>query len=113
MENFNGILIATTNLANSLDMAFERRFLFKIKFHKPDASIRAKIWKSKLPFLSSIDCKILAKNFDFSGGQIENVLRKNEMHEVIHGNKLSLENLMAFCNEETLVNKKVKVGFIK
>lgn len=30
MENFDGILIATTNLTNNLDKAFERRFLFKM-----------------------------------------------------------------------------------
>lgn len=32
MERLEGIMIATTNLANNLDAAFERRFLFKIKF---------------------------------------------------------------------------------
>lgn len=35
MENLDGILIATTNLADNLDGAFERRFLFKIRFDKP------------------------------------------------------------------------------
>ncbi|MBM3185320.1 MAG: AAA family ATPase, partial [Bacteroidetes bacterium] len=35
LENFKGIFIATTNLAENLDKAFDRRFLFKIKFQKP------------------------------------------------------------------------------
>ena len=34
MEDLNGILIATTNLATNLDSAFERRFLYKIEFEK-------------------------------------------------------------------------------
>src|SRR5690606_12267088 len=42
MENFEGILMATTNLANSLDAAFERRFLFKVPFKKPAKKVRAK-----------------------------------------------------------------------
>lgn len=112
-ENFEGILIATTNLVNNLDAAFERRFLFKIHFPKPDIAIRAKIWKSKLAFLNSKDCSILAENFDFSGGQIDNILRKNEIHEMIHGEKRSLDNLLAFCSEESLNSNKVKIGFIK
>ena len=113
MENFEGILIATTNLANNFDKAFERRFLFKIHFQKPDVSIRSKIWKSKLPFLASEDCNILAGQFDFSGGQIDNVLRKNEIHEIIHGEKVTMENLVSFCSEETLVSNRVKIGFSK
>jgi AAA+ superfamily predicted ATPase len=113
LENFEGILIATTNLASNLDFAFERRFLFKIQFSKPDISIRAKIWKLKLPLLSKKDCNLLAESFDFSGGQIDNVLRKNEIHEIIHGEKVALENLLAFCSEETLVSSRVKMGFNK
>jgi SpoVK/Ycf46/Vps4 family AAA+-type ATPase len=111
LENFEGILIATTNLANNLDSAFERRFLFKIQFNKPSISIRAKIWKSKLPFLALQDCNLLAKKFEFSGGQIDNILRKNEIHQIIHGEKVSFAKLMAFCYEETLVNNRVKIGF--
>ena len=35
MENLDGIMIATTNLQQNMDKAFERRFLYKIKFDKP------------------------------------------------------------------------------
>ncbi|MBP5562334.1 MAG: AAA family ATPase [Muribaculaceae bacterium] len=40
MENLDGILIATTNLVENLDSAFERRFLYKIRFSAPDAKVR-------------------------------------------------------------------------
>ena len=36
MENFDGILIATTNLTGNIDSAFGRRFLYKIEFEKPN-----------------------------------------------------------------------------
>jgi len=111
LENFEGILIATTNLAENLDSAFERRFLFKIPFQKPDVSIRAKIWKMKLPLLSTADCKLLAEEFVFSGGQIDNIVRKNEIHQIIHGEKSTLQNLLLFCSEETLVSHRAKIGF--
>ena len=113
LENFEGILIATTNLANNLDSAFERRFLFKIQFKKPNATIRAKIWKSKFPFLKVKDCNLLADKFNFSGGQIDNILRKVEMYEVIHGDKISFDNIITFCSEETLENHILKIGYNK
>jgi Cdc6-like AAA superfamily ATPase len=113
LENFEGILIATTNLAENLDSAFERRFLFKVHFHKPSVIIRAQIWKSKLPLLNDEECNILAREYDFSGGQIDNVLRKNEIHEIIHGEKVTLSTLLAFCGEEHLANSRVKIGFSK
>ena len=111
LEDFEGILIATTNLAKNLDSAFERRFLFKILFQKPDVLIRAKIWKLKLPFLSIENSKLLAEEFDFSGGQIDNIVRKNEIHQIIYGKESTLQNLLIFCSEETLVSNRAKIGF--
>ena len=113
LENFEGILVATTNLANNLDSAFERRFLFKIKFQKPDTSIKAQIWKSKLPQLSLSECSLLAGDFNFSGGQIENILRKSEIHEIIHGVTITFKQIIDFCKEETLNDKRVQIGFSK
>lgn len=36
LSDFEGILLATTNLASNLDEAIDRRFLVKIEFHAPD-----------------------------------------------------------------------------
>jgi AAA+ superfamily predicted ATPase len=113
LENFEGILIATTNLADNLDSAFERRFLFKILFNLPSNSIRAEIWKIKLPLLSTEDCEFLAGKFSFSGGQIDNIIRKSEINEIVHGEAVSLENLLVFCSEETLVSQRASIGFSK
>ena len=40
LENFQGILIAPTNLQGNLDKAFERRFLYKLKFTVPSLETR-------------------------------------------------------------------------
>lgn len=113
IENFEGILIATTNLASNMDTAFERRFLFKIEFQKPSITAKSQIWKSKMPHLSDEDCAMLASQFDFSGGQIDNIVRKNEINEIIHGNKVDVKTLLEFCREETLSNQVVRteIGF--
>lgn len=115
IENFEGILIATTNLASNMDTAFERRFLFKIEFQKPSVTAKSQIWKSKIPHLSNADCEMLASQFDFSGGQIDNIVRKNEINEIIHGNKGDVNTLVKFCKEETLSNQflRSQIGFNK
>lgn len=114
LENFEGIFFATTNLAKNLDSAFERRFLFKIEFQKPDITVKAKIWNSKLPSLTESECETLANRFDFSGGQIDNIVRKNEIHEIIHGISVDFSNIIEFCKTELLSkNSGVRIGFTK
>ena len=114
MESLDGILIATTNLADNLDTAFERRFLYKIRFEKPDASVRKLIWKQMIPELSPADAATLATAFDFSGGQIENIARKHAIHAVLHGEPESLlRTLQDYCATEKLDSKSVvkRIGF--
>ena len=111
LENFEGILIATTNLAKSLDTAFERRFLFKVEFDQPDVEIKSKIWKSKLPYISESECHALATQFDFSGGQIDNIVRKSEIHEVIHGVQIDFNGIIDYCRTEKLEKSRSNIGF--
>ena len=114
METLDGIMIATTNLQENLDNAFERRFLYKIKFEKPDAAVRSKIWQQMIPELSENDATTLAAAHDLSGGQIENVARKHSINVVLHGEQENpLQSLLAECAAEHLNNKEQhrRVGF--
>ena len=113
MENLKGILIATTNLAQNMDKAFERRFLYKIKFVKPSLEARMQIWRAMLPELQDSVIKALAEKYDFSGGQIENVSRHYAIDTVLHGECAhSLEKLMAHCDGERLEQKEGRrIGF--
>lgn len=113
MEKLDGILIATTNLADNLDRAFERRFLFKIRFDKPTIEAKTSIWMNKLPDLSAEDAHTLASNYDFSGGQIDNITRKALMQEIIKGDKPTLNNLVTICCEENISrNSHRKIGYL-
>jgi RNA-binding protein YhbY len=104
IENLDGILIATTNLTKNMDKAFERRFLYKIEFEKPNQETRQTIWKSVIPDLTDGDYNILAEQFNFSGGQIENVSRKRTINSILTGTKPSLETLISYCRDE-LINE--------
>ena len=111
MEIFDGILIATTNLTNNLDAAFERRFLYKIKFEKPDIEAKGEIWRSLMPVLSKDEAKMLASEFDFSGGEISNIARKCFINELLFDSSTSLEQIREVCSQEKLTTKRAKIGF--
>jgi SpoVK/Ycf46/Vps4 family AAA+-type ATPase len=113
MEQLDGIMIATTNLTQNLDTAFERRFLYKIKFEKPTEEARAQIWHSMIPDLSEHDIHTLASKYDFSGGQIENIARHYAISSILHGNSEDvLPMLIRHCDNERLEGtRSSKIGF--
>jgi len=113
IEDLDGILIATTNLTSNLDKAFERRFLYKVEFHKPDTDVKTKIWCSMLKDISIEDAHQLASHFDFSGGQIENIARKRTVDYILSGKFASLTEIEDYCRAELLADKKQRkpIGF--
>ncbi len=84
IENFKGMLIATTNLLENIDKAFSRRFNYKIEFKKPDESQRVELWKKMLPveapYEDGFDVSELA-SYALTGGQI-NLIVKNTAYKV-------------------------------
>jgi len=84
IENFRGMLIATTNLLENIDKAFSRRFNYKIEFKKPDKMQRLKLWELMLPldapYEKKFDIKELAL-YSLTGGQI-NLIVKNTAYKV-------------------------------
>lgn len=112
IEDLDGILIATTNLTSNLDKAFERRFLYKVEFHKPDTDVKTKIWRSMLKDISDDDARQLASHFDFSGGQIENIARKRTVDYILSGKFASLDEIEDYCRAELLNGKERRsIGF--
>ena len=112
LEDFEGILIATTNLTNNFDKAFERRFLYKIEFSKPESKTRASIWKDKITRLTKVQAGILADQFELTGGNIDNVARKILMNSILHGEEPDLELIMTYCKQESFgYEKKKTIGF--
>ena len=113
MEQLDGIMIATTNLHQNMDKAFERRFLYKIKFEKPTEEARASIWHAMIPELSDLDIHTLASKYDFSGGQIENIARHYAIDVILHGHcENALPILIRHCDNERLEGtRSTKIGF--
>lgn len=113
METLEGIMIATTNLTTNLDKAFERRFLYKIRFDKPTLESRAKIWQTMLSEISDDDARILASQFDLSGGEIENIARKHSVNAILSGkDAIDIQEIITTCKQERISqNNRPKIGF--
>jgi len=78
IEKFEGVLIATTNLLESIDPAFSRRFNYKIEFAKPGFAQRKLLWEKMLPknapYADDFSIERLA-HYELSGGQIEVIIK--------------------------------------
>lgn len=73
IESYKGLAILTTNFKNNIDEAFLRRFNCIVKFNKPDAAEREKLWLKKIPShvpYPTKDIKELAAKYELTGAQI-------------------------------------------
>jgi SpoVK/Ycf46/Vps4 family AAA+-type ATPase len=109
LENFEGILIATTNLTQNMDKAFERRFLYKITFEKPDTETRVHLWRSILK-IDEQDAQVLASKYDYTGAEIENIFRKKTVDSILYDKKYDLETIIKLAAEEK-IEKDRPIGF--
>ena len=115
LNDFEGILLATTNFASNLDDAMDRRFLVKIEFHAPDENTRMRIWKSKLPQVADSDLEVVAREFSFTGGHIDNVATRAIIEAIMDGSdRVTLDSLIKYSKDETAFSNKDnrrKIGF--
>lgn len=113
-EATEGIIICTTNLTSNMDDAFERRFLYKVEFNRPGTDVRTRIWQDKLPMLTGDECAQLGADYDFSGGEIENVVRKALIDSALEDEDVVLAKVVELANQERLKGSSNhrKVGFV-
>jgi hypothetical protein len=77
IENYDGIVLLTSNSQARFDTAFARRLDFVIAFPAPRPEERRALWKSHLGEngeISATDLNQLAALVDFSGGHIRNAV---------------------------------------
>ncbi len=97
MEHYDGLVILTTNLAESLDEAFRRRIRFHARFPLPNAAERARLWRSMIPKTApqspNIDWDTLAQVYEFSGGEIKNAALRAAFYAADAGKPIDLSHL--------------------
>lgn len=104
LEGYSGILIATTNLIDSIDEAFSRRFDIKITFPMPDAAARFELWDHHLPptvpLAEDVDIGILADTYEITGGQIALAVKHAATTAAIRSDRVCMSDLVAACRVE-------------
>jgi AAA+ superfamily predicted ATPase len=78
IEDYEGLVILTTNLKGSMDQALMRRLAFKMEFPAPEVDERIALWRSHLVDRvvvdEDIDLERLANDFVIAGGEIRNAV---------------------------------------
>lgn len=66
-----------------------------------------------LPELSETDASLLSSKYEFSGGQIENIVRKRAIQSILTGIDPDMNEILNYCSEEELgsMNCKKVIGF--
>ncbi|MCH5265792.1 MAG: ATP-binding protein [Lachnospiraceae bacterium] len=103
IEQFEGIVILSTNFYKNIDKAFLRRMKYVLKYQIPNKTIRQGIWESCLPseqFREEVDTDYLAAQFEFSGGMIKNVVLSACVIAVHKGKPLDMEHLLQAIRAE-------------
>jgi hypothetical protein len=104
IEEYDGVVILTSNLRQNLDEAFLRRLQFAIEFPFPDEDARLRIWQQILPasapLAQDVELSELAVRFKFSGGSIRNVLLSAAFLAARDGKKIAMGHLLWAARRE-------------
>jgi SpoVK/Ycf46/Vps4 family AAA+-type ATPase len=78
LDEFEGIVVLTTNHPEQLDEGVERRILYHVPFEVPGPELRRQIWEvhlpNEVPLQGEVDLEALATAYDFAGGTIKNAV---------------------------------------
>jgi len=89
IEDFNGVVILSTNLKANLDEAFARRFQSMIYFAVPNPEQRLRLWKGAFPgkaiMEENLNLEEIANKYELAGGAIINVSRYSSLRALKSG----------------------------
>jgi len=113
LEDFEGIFMATTNLADQLDKAFDRRLLYKIDFKRPDTLVRKQILTNVFSDCDELVLDKLNQEYLLTGGQIANIKKKLLVKSILDTKINKEEYLTTLCNDEFILNQNTRnpIGF--
>jgi len=79
LEDYNGLVILSSNMRSNVDEAFGRRLQSIIHFPVPKFNERRKLWKHSFSeysvFADDVDMDVIADRFELAGGSIINIVQ--------------------------------------
>ena len=79
LEDYNGLVILSSNMRQNVDEAFSRRLQSIIHFSMPKPNQRARLWRhtfsQQSTFEDTLDLDAIAERYELAGGSIINVIQ--------------------------------------
>ncbi|MFP1624041.1 ATP-binding protein [Streptomyces sp. 5K101] len=104
IEEYEGLVVLTTNLRRNLDEAFTRRLQFIVEFPVPGPADRERIWRvcfpPEAPRDPALDFARLARDFPLTGGSIRNVVLHAAFLAASAGTPIGLPHLLRATRRE-------------
>jgi len=115
LEQFHGILVATTNRPYAMDLAFERRFLYKIELSMPSAQVRQKILAHYFPDLPKTIRETIAQDYAFTGADLASFKKQILVKQILNPKAIfPISDFQTFLKSRNQVMASTfKVGFHK
>ena len=104
MEEYEGVVILSTNLRKNMDDAFVRRMHFTVEFPFPSKRNRRRIWEQiwpkELPLSPDIDTEFLSSRFELAGGNIRNIALAAAFLAADDGGSVNMDHLTKAIQRE-------------
>jgi ATPase family associated with various cellular activities (AAA) len=89
VENYDGLVILSSNFKSNIDEAFLRRFQSLIQFPMPNPKERLQLWQMAFPsqvrLAEGVDLTQLSTTYDLTGSDIMNVVQHCCLQALQHG----------------------------
>ncbi|TMI64907.1 MAG: ATP-binding protein [Bacteroidetes bacterium] len=96
LEDYNGLVILSSNMRNNVDEAFGRRLQSIIHFPMPRHKERLQLWQNsfstKTVFSEDINLDLIAEKFELAGGSIINVVQHASLMALDRGDTTIRKN---------------------
>jgi hypothetical protein len=92
VENYDGLVILSSNFKSNIDEAFIRRFQAIIHFPMPNSKERLQLWQTAFPkqvkLAETVDLVTLSTTFELTGADIMNVVQHCCLQSLQQGDKV-------------------------
>lgn len=117
IEDYDGLVILSTNLKGNIDSAFKRRIQTSIEFNKPNKEQRLLLWNKILPPSIPLDLEIniktIADTYSITGANITNIVQKVSLAALAENTdkpKITYNQLFSAIKQEYQKENRVMEG---
>jgi hypothetical protein len=104
LEQYEGVVVLASNLAQNIDESFTRRMQFTIDFPFPNEPLRLAIWRNhfpaETPLERDLDFSYLAHAFKIAGGNIRKIVLNAAFLAADEGGGVGMKHLLQATRRE-------------